>query len=244
MNQCGMVPNTKSFVLDTAINKGLSYGMRYLEIYGVDILDTSLSNSIQKANIKLINKGLECSQSLPIHFLNFNGINQNNINQLSWTTTKETFQPTFIIQRSDKGTYWEEIGTTSKPSNYSTQNVEYSFIDNNALNQGYFYRIKHVDIDNEYSFSKVIYITNVTSDNDVYIYPNPANNKVTIKSKSMLQLVNSKVTVINSLGVLLKNETLPSNGEINISDLPSGNYIIELKNSTTEQHLKFVKEIV
>ena len=242
MNQCGMVPNTKSFVLDTAINKGLSYGMRYLEIYGVDILDTSLSNSIQKANIKLINKGLECSQSLPIHFLNFNGINLNNTNQLSWTTTKETFQPSFIIQRSDKGTYWEDIGTTSTLSKYSTQNVEYSFIDNNALNQGYFYRIKHVDIDNEYSFSKAIYITNVTSDNDVYIYPNPANNKVTIKSKSMLQLVNSKVTVINSLGVLLKNETLPSNGEINISDLPSGNYIIELKNSTTEQHLKFVKQ--
>jgi len=59
MNQCGIVPNTKSVVLDSAVNKALKFGMRYLEIYGSDITDATLTTSIQNANTKLMAKGAE-----------------------------------------------------------------------------------------------------------------------------------------------------------------------------------------
>ncbi|NVN96396.1 MAG: T9SS type A sorting domain-containing protein [Bacteroidetes bacterium] len=67
MNPCGILPNTKAIVLDSSVNKGLSYGMRYLEIYGADISDASLTTSIQQANTKLIAKGLECNPSNDIN---------------------------------------------------------------------------------------------------------------------------------------------------------------------------------
>ncbi|MEI8271710.1 MAG: T9SS type A sorting domain-containing protein [Paludibacter sp.] len=57
MNTCGIVPNTKQEVMDSALNKGLNFGMRYIEIYGVDIDDSSLSQNIQNANAKLIVRG-------------------------------------------------------------------------------------------------------------------------------------------------------------------------------------------
>jgi hypothetical protein len=60
MNQCGILPNTKTMVLDSAVNKGLALGMRYLEIYGSDIADVSLASTIQQANNDLIAKGLSC----------------------------------------------------------------------------------------------------------------------------------------------------------------------------------------
>ena len=60
MNQCGILPNTKSMVLDSAVNKGLALGMRYLEIYGSDITDASLSSNIQQANNNLHSMGLFC----------------------------------------------------------------------------------------------------------------------------------------------------------------------------------------
>jgi hypothetical protein len=60
MNQCGILPNTKSAVIDSAVSKALKFGMRYLEIYGADILDATLSTSIQTANNKLVAKGAEC----------------------------------------------------------------------------------------------------------------------------------------------------------------------------------------
>jgi hypothetical protein len=59
MNKCGITPNTKQQVLDSAVNKGLDFGMRYLEIYGADIDDISLSDNIRLANLKLIAKGKE-----------------------------------------------------------------------------------------------------------------------------------------------------------------------------------------
>ena len=60
MNQCGILPNTKTMVLDSAVNKALALGMRYLEVYGIDIIDASLNTSIQQANNNLIAKGLFC----------------------------------------------------------------------------------------------------------------------------------------------------------------------------------------
>lgn len=60
MNQCGLSPNTKQVVLDAAVQKGLSFGMRYLEIYGADINDATLSTNIQQANTNLIAQGAQC----------------------------------------------------------------------------------------------------------------------------------------------------------------------------------------
>ena len=57
MNNCGIIPNTKQEVMDSAVNKALNFGMRYLEIYGVDVDDSSLSLNIQTANAKLVARG-------------------------------------------------------------------------------------------------------------------------------------------------------------------------------------------
>ncbi|MBL0174562.1 MAG: T9SS type A sorting domain-containing protein [Ignavibacteria bacterium] len=61
MNKCGIVPNSKAAVLDSAVNRALALGMRYLEIYGADIADTELASSIQRANMLLIARGTACA---------------------------------------------------------------------------------------------------------------------------------------------------------------------------------------
>ena len=63
MNKCGITPNTKQEVLDSAVNKALIFGMRYLEIYGADIDDSSLSLNIQNANAKLIARGKQLTST-------------------------------------------------------------------------------------------------------------------------------------------------------------------------------------
>ncbi|MEI6755036.1 MAG: T9SS type A sorting domain-containing protein [Paludibacter sp.] len=63
MNTCGIVPNTKQEVMDSAVNKALNFGIRYLEIYGIDIDDSSLSQNIQNANAKLIARGKQVSST-------------------------------------------------------------------------------------------------------------------------------------------------------------------------------------
>ena len=46
MNKCGILPNTKQAVLDSAINNGMRLGMRYFEIYGADINDPALAPNL------------------------------------------------------------------------------------------------------------------------------------------------------------------------------------------------------
>ena len=73
MNSCGILPNTKVAVLDSAVNKAIGFGMRYLEIYGADVSDASLTSSIQQANSKLMAKGTQCNSGAGIreqHCLN------------------------------------------------------------------------------------------------------------------------------------------------------------------------------
>jgi hypothetical protein len=66
MNKCGILPNDKATILDSAIKKGLAMGMRYMEIYGADISDVSLSNVIQNANNLLINQGENCTKGTDV----------------------------------------------------------------------------------------------------------------------------------------------------------------------------------
>ena len=44
MNQCGISDTTKAGVMKAALERGRKFGMRYFEIYGVDVKDTSLHN--------------------------------------------------------------------------------------------------------------------------------------------------------------------------------------------------------
>ncbi len=66
MNKCGIVPSTKSAVLDSAIGTALRYGMRYLEIYAADIEDASLHDVIARGNDALILQAAACSGSTSI----------------------------------------------------------------------------------------------------------------------------------------------------------------------------------
>lgn len=53
MNKCGLMPNDKPTVLQAAVQRGLDYGMPYLEIYEVDVTDPDLAGVIQFASQNL-----------------------------------------------------------------------------------------------------------------------------------------------------------------------------------------------
>ena len=67
------------------------------------------------------------------------------------------------------------------------------------------------------------------ADLGIEVYPNPAQNSLTINNKDY-----SGVTIINSLGSIVKNSTLvEGNNQLNISDLANGYYILQFTNDNT-----------
>ncbi len=84
--------------------------------------------------------------------------------------------------------------------------------------------------------SNVLGINETREQNDFNIFPNPGSTNITIETT---EDVNNKLQITNSMGILVKEETLNGNRvTINIADIPSGLYFIQVGNKTKKVIIK------
>ena len=69
----------------------------------------------------------------------------------------------------------------------------------------------------------------------INLYPNPANDKIHIEGLEG----EHEIQIYNAFGMLVMTTTLQGDSEINISDLPTGNYLMRIDN---HRAVKFIKE--
>lgn len=118
------------------------------------------------------------NSALPLSLLEFKGRAQENTASLQWLTTNEVSTKEFIIERSNDGNAFNEIG---KANAQSTQGInQYNFTDVNPLAGNNFYRLKMIDIDGKFSFSNIVPIQLNAEVIKLSVYPNPANNISTL----------------------------------------------------------------
>ncbi|MCK9212054.1 MAG: T9SS type A sorting domain-containing protein, partial [Ignavibacteriaceae bacterium] len=160
----------------------------------------------------------ESNTPLPVELTSFSVSSKGNIVDLNWQTATEKNSSYFEIQRKSEKTNWASVGKVNA-SGTTTERVKYSFSEKDVKGPVVFYRLKMVDLDGGYSFSKEV---EVKVDVPVNFelsqnYPNPFNPSTTIKYAVP---VDSKVRldVYSTLGELVT--TL-------VNDLqPAGNYSI------------------
>lgn len=81
--------------------------------------------------------------------------------------------------------------------------------------------------------------TKIIENEKIEIYPNPANDQLSIRTTGQF----NTVIITNTLGqVLIQQQLLSSKNELNISLLPSGVYYVTLKGEKGSSVRKFVKE--
>jgi len=76
-------------------------------------------------------------------------------------------------------------------------------------------------------------------DHGVVVYPNPANNVVTILSETDDQM---EIRMLSITGVLVKEVIGSSRTQIDISDLTRGLYLIQVRQGSEQDQLKIMKE--
>jgi len=132
--------------------------------------------------------------------------NNGSIN-IIWSTVQESNSAVFVIERSNDGSSWNQVGQVKAGGN-STQVLKYSFTDLNSLNGVAHYRLKLVDLDNKFVYSDVKSIRS-SSGVSVKVYPNPSSDFVNIilDSKSG----NTKIRLINQSGQVLSEKVVPPN---------------------------------
>jgi len=73
------------------------------------------------------------------------------------------------------------------------------------------------------------------------VFPNPTKDFVTIKATNSL-LLNTEVTILNSIGQTVKKMNLNQSNKIDVSDLDKGVYFIQIKSGDKLGSSKFVKK--
>ncbi len=196
--------------------------------------------------IRKITFGGGCAVPLPVEYISFSGKNAGNVNLLEWTTAAEINNDFFTIERKDESG-WQAIGTIKGAGNTSTS-INYKFNDQNITLSGseVYYRLKQVDFDGGFTYSKIVAVQLPVSDFPISVYPVPANKELNCKFYSKR---NSEINISISdvVGNVVKNEAIKTikgmnDLKLNINELSQGVYLLKVSSISQQSQIKFIKQ--
>jgi hypothetical protein len=140
---------------------------------------------------------------LPVELTSFSASCEEDIVTLSWSTASEQNSSHFDVEKSTDGENWRVIGTVLAAGN-STQDINYSFTDDEKSNGQNYYRLNQVDIDGKNEYYGPLHAA-CENDQDLFMsFPNPSDK--------------------NGFSVVLNSKTMKGIGLLTISDL-KGNVV-------------------
>ncbi|WP_050774738.1 GEVED domain-containing protein [Dyadobacter fermentans] len=179
-------------------------------------------------------------QSLPVTLVTFTGKPQETNNELIWKTSSEVNFSHFEIERSVNARSFENIG-----KKVASESGRYTFLDSDPPQATVFYRLKMMDLDTRYSYSKIIAIENNALKPIVgNFYPNPSSGEVYIDINS-IKKTSWKMTTYDLTGRLRAQKTVslkPGLNVITIDKLSPGLNILKFENGSTSEIRKVVKQ--
>lgn len=161
--------------------------------------------------------------ALPVTLTNFEVTKEENSASITWNTTSETNTDYFEVQKSADARNWKVIGRI-EAAGKSSQSITYSLIDPTPFKGQNLYRLKMVDLDGTFSFSRIksAVFDNVASD---FIYPNPVSDRIFISSDPEKVV---SVQLINLSGKVVWKESKLSSAGASLRHLESGLYAVKI----------------
>ncbi|WP_235295572.1 SdrD B-like domain-containing protein, partial [Portibacter lacus] len=181
---------------------------------------------------------------VPVELTYFTGEALENDNLLEWETAVEIDNDYFEIQRMENGgSEFETIGKVNGFGN-TTDLQSYSFLDRNVDNGSvYLYRLKQVDFNGAFEYSNIVKIERANDHIDINLFPNPTTDYINVDFNNELD-GDAKIQIINGQGQLVKIvsavEDLNSI-QIDVTDLASGNYYINIIKNNLTINKSFIK---
>jgi len=177
---------------------------------------------------------------LAIEWLNFTGHHNGSFTELNWQTGVELNNDHFEIERRHESeTGFTVIGQELASEDGLAAKHNYGYDDFDASKSGiYYYRLKQVDKDGHFTYSKIISIQiKRGSEFKVSIYPNPVDNllkvDITLGDESELEVrvfdKSGKNVLTNPFGGFRKAGKF--NEILDTSILPAGQYNLQILTS-------------
>lgn len=158
---------------------------------------------------------VKSSTPLPVDMVSYDVICNNNYNVVKWSTATETNSSHFVVERSDDGVIFNQLGNVQAAGNSSSL-LSYSYTDYSSINdKTTYYRLTQVDLDGK----KKLYDTKVSAcvnnngyanssnSSTVTIYPNPsqAHGGMYAEFKKLDANAEVNVNIFDALGQPVNN---------------------------------------
>lgn len=173
---------------------------------------------------------------LAVQMSSFNANRSNNNVTLSWTTTYESNNRGFEIQRRYSNQNDFEtiafVNTKATNGNSTSANV-YNYVDANNSTAVTYYRIRQVNVDGTSKYSLIRQVDGSKSKAQTMVYPNPATNGTT----NFVFATNDSrnIQIVDMSGHVVNNWNNYSYQDLKITNLKSGVYFLQINTANGEK---------
>lgn len=153
---------------------------------------------------------------LPIKLFDLNCFAQDDHAILEWMTDNGVNFSHFEIEKSLDGRQFENIGKVYGEKD-ATQNPRYQFIDPNVNVPRTYYRLKMVDFDGKYEYSKIVSLVMRASANDFKVFYSSNINAIVVQNDG-LTTTDLRIDLYNIAGEQVISNTMLSGSSITFLD--------------------------
>ncbi|MEY3416967.1 MAG: hypothetical protein RL060_1078 [Bacteroidota bacterium] len=177
---------------------------------------------------------------LPVDFVNFKATKSNEQIHFTWVVSFEYNNEKFEIESSEDGIHFNKNKEVLSQGNTNSVRTYETFIAIQSNTNSQYFRIKQVDLDGKFTYSKVITITDET-ETSLSIYPNPSIEDVLFYKLSTLT-ENTTISILSVNGHTISSTKVTSEaGEIAIQQLTNGIYFLQVQTESATMMERFVK---
>lgn len=179
--------------------------------------------------------GAISESALPVTLASFNVTKQENAALLVWSTTSEVNSEKFDIQRSVDGKNWLVMGSVSAV-NIGDAFHSYSFKDNSPLAGRNLYRLKMIDLDASFAYSRILGVEFGQS-TTMITYPNPSKGITTVQLGK--NNIGGQIRLISATGLVLQRINVASESvSVGLGSYAAGVYFLQAPDGKTVKVLK------
>ncbi|REA62088.1 hypothetical protein DSL64_10560 [Dyadobacter luteus] len=180
--------------------------------------------------------------SLPVKLVKFDGKHTTEGNLLKWATTSEVNSDYFAVERATEVKSFVEIGRVNGNGNSAITN-NYQFKDSKYGKGLNYYRLKSVDQDGSFAYSKIVAIEAANA-REIKAFPNPVQATLHIELPDV-NISPVRVKIINASGqVVLEKDKVKTTGGVlvqDVSKLGAGLYQVVISDENTGYNFQMVK---
>jgi len=181
---------------------------------------------------------------LPVELLFFEAFVKDKSVDLFWATATELNALEYVVEKTSNGKDFSEVGRVKAAGN-SSVTLNYKLRDPEPDPGLSFYRLKQIDYNGEYTYSKLVATKFIDRDIKYSIFPNPAQGQASLKFVSDTDSQH-EIKIFDLKGdIILEKVCMAEKGlnfkTLDISELKQGYYTVQVLSGS---HINYLKLIV